>query len=202
MKKTGLALLFTFIATFLFAAENNSLLELFPEQLINSHGRKIDTKTALQGKKLVAVYYSASWCGPCRGFTPNLVKFYKQVAKSNGLEVILVGSDRKEKDMMNYMKKDSMPWLAVPFDDPSNAGLKKLGKVRGIPQLTILDSTGKIVSQNARWDVVILGKDAVKAWMSPDYTPKTYQDYKDSSQNNKNKKSSKKSSKKKRSKKR
>ena len=105
MKKTGIALLFTFIATFLFAAENNSLLELFPEQLINSNGRKIDTKTALQGKKLVAVYYSASWCGPCRGFTPNLVKFYKQVAKSNGLEVILVGSDRKKKDMMNYMKK-------------------------------------------------------------------------------------------------
>lgn len=193
MKKTGFVLLSLFAAVFLFAAENNSLMELFPTELINSSGRKVAANTALQNKKFIAVYFSASWCGPCRGFTPQLVKFYKQVAKKNNLEIILVGSDKTEKAMMDYMKKDSMPWLAIPFEDPRNTALKKMCQVRGIPQLTILDSTGKILSQNARWDVVILGKNAVKAWMSPDYTPKTYQDYsKDSYQSNKSKKSSKK----------
>ena len=193
MKKAGLALFLTLIATLLFAAETKSLQDLFPAELINTSGRKVAANTALQNKKFIAIYFSASWCGPCRGFTPQLVKFYKQVAKSNNLEVILVGSDKTEKAMMDYMKKDSMPWLAIPYGDPCNTALKKMCQVRGIPQLTILDSTGKILSQNARWDVVILGKNAVKAWMSPDYTPKTYQDYsKDSYQSNKSKKSSKK----------
>lgn len=199
MKKAGLALFLTLIATFLFAAETKSLQDLFPAELINTSGRKINAKTALQGKKFIAVYFSASWCGPCRGFTPQLVRFYKQVARKNNLEVIFVSCDKDEKAMVDYMKKDAMPWLAIPFGNPGNAELKKMCNARGIPQLTIFDSTGKIISQNARWDVVILGKNAVQAWMSPKYTPKTYKDYQSSNQNQKN---SKKSYKKKRSKRR
>ena len=29
--------------------------------------------------KVTAYYFSAHWCPPCRGFTPNLAKFYKKV---------------------------------------------------------------------------------------------------------------------------
>ena len=34
-----------------------------------------------------------------------------------------------------------------------------------------------MISPNARWDVVVLGKKAVEAWKDPEYKPKTYQDY-------------------------
>ena len=33
---------------------------------------------ALNGKKTVALYFSAHWCPPCRGFTPQLAGWYKQ----------------------------------------------------------------------------------------------------------------------------
>ena len=58
-------------------------VEKFGGQLTNAAGKKIDP-SALNGK-LVGVYFSASWCGPCRNFTPQLVKFYHQAARKNNL---------------------------------------------------------------------------------------------------------------------
>ena len=37
-----------------------------------------DTENVLAGK-VVAMYFSAHWCGPCRNFTPQLINLYKQV---------------------------------------------------------------------------------------------------------------------------
>lgn len=149
----------------------------FPEKLIKASGEKVDAEPALRGK-IVGIYFSASWCGPCRKFTPQLVKFYNETAEKNNLEIVFVSLDREKSAMMNYMKKDAMPFLAVPFEEASHSkALKEKLRVFGIPRLIIFDNEGKILSQNARWDVVMLGEGAVKAWKSPDYKPKTYKDY-------------------------
>ena len=181
MKKSLFALLFAvtgFISAF--AEGDDWFANKFPEKLINAKGKGINPATALKGKT-VAIYFSASWCGPCRGFTPKLVEFYKYVAKRDNIEVVLVSSDKNERAMMNYMKADKMPWLAVPFNAKEMMELKKQFSTGGIPQLVILDSEGKLISKNARWDVVLLGFKAPEAWKEPNYVPKTYQDYQNSS---------------------
>lgn len=183
MKKAGLVLLFVFAAIFHLSAQND-LLNLFPKQLTTSSGRTISAQTALKGK-YVAVYFTASWCGPCRAFTPELVKFYKRVAKRGNLEIVMVSSDKSKKLMMDYMKKNSMPWLAVPFKDPGIAKLRKLGNVRGIPQLMILSPSGKVISRNGRWDVMLLKDRALNEWKNPNYKAKTYNDYRARNKNNK-----------------
>ena len=176
MKKLFSAL-FILLAVFQLAAAPDSwTVKKFSPQLINSKGRKIDTATALQGK-MVAVYFSASWCGPCRNFTPQLVKFYKSVKSKSNLEIVFISSDKTDKDMMKYMKNDKMPWLATAFQHPAAMNLKKELGVHGIPKLVVFDKNGKLISPNARWDVVILGTKAVKAWESPSYEPLTYDDY-------------------------
>ena len=90
----------------------------------NVIGAKLSNLVALEGKKLgpfksdslaskkyIAVYYSASWCGPCRNFTPDLVKWYKRNAsKSELFELIFVSADRSESQMQGYMIEDKMPW--------------------------------------------------------------------------------------------
>lgn len=145
---------------------------VFEGNLIKASGREVDISQALKGK-MVGVYFSASWCGPCKKFTPRLVKFYKQTAAKENLEIVFVSSDRTEMDMMNYMNKYSMPWLAVPFNNPSGKKLKRALNIRGIPTLVIFDSNGNKITTNARSDVTALGNRAVKAWKSSakDQTP-------------------------------
>ena len=186
MKKIAslIALLFLAITT-LSAAEWFS--EKFPPKLLNTSGKTVDAAAALKGKT-VLIYFSASWCGPCRDFTPQLIKFYKSAAKRNNLEIIFVSLDKSSADMMKYMKNDKMPWLAVPFNSPMRNMLRQEFKVNGIPTLVVLDSKGKVISKNARWDVVILGTGAIKAWRSSNYKPKTFQDYKNADMKNNKKK--------------
>ena len=198
MKKFLLLVFFTAIFN-LFAEETGSIVNKFPVNLINASGKKVNAASALKGK-MVAVYFSASWCGPCRGFTPQLVKFYKKVKKSNAFEIVFVSSDKTPQDMKKYMKDDAMPWLAVPFNDPAVKKFRNEAGVNGIPQLTIYDKNGKIISQDGRWDVVMLGDKALGAWKSPKYKPLTFEDYKkklaSGTKKDNGKKSSKKSSKK------
>ena len=161
-------------------AEANDALwfeSVFPERLNDAAGREIVARSALKGKT-VGVYFSAHWCGPCRGFTPQLVQFYNQVAANNDFEIVFVSSDRSADDMMKYMRESSMPWVAIPFGDPSGKALKRKLGINGIPTLVIYDSSGKIISSNGRWDVVMSGTEALNAWKSPGYKPKTYGDFK------------------------
>ena len=176
MKKILLMLAMVFAVAFNLAAEDGEwFASKMPKTLIKSSGKTVDTQLALKGK-MVAFYFSASWCGPCRSFTPTLVKFYKKAARKKNVEIVFVSSDKTEEAMKTYMKK--MPWLAIDFNEKERTAFKNEMKVNSFPTLIVFDENGKIISKNARWDVVVLGSKAVEAWKSADYKPKTPQDYK------------------------
>jgi nucleoredoxin len=106
----------------------------------------------LAGVQYVAFYYSASWCPPCRAFTPDLVSFYNGFKPSHpNFELILVNHDSSDGDMINYMKGDSMPWPAVWFADIQNPNLNA-GQFcgPGIPCLVLVDSDGNVLSDSFR----------------------------------------------------
>lgn len=102
----------------------------------------------LAGVKYWAFYYSASWCPPCRAFTPDLVSFYKEFKPSHpNFELIFVNDDQNENDMLNYMKGDDMTWPAVWYadiDHPELEAKKYCGS--GIPCLVLVDSDGNVIS--------------------------------------------------------
>jgi len=104
---------------------------------------------AMKGKKALALYFSAHWCPPCRGFTPQLAEWYKKDLQAKGLEVVFVSSDRDEGAFKEYFAEQ--PWLALPFGErDTKATLSKKFKVNGIPSLVILDSDGKTITTDGR----------------------------------------------------
>jgi nucleoredoxin len=129
-----------------------SLAELLgPKLLLNAKGAKRDTKTALKNKDLILLYFSASWCPPCKTFSPILMDFYNETAKDHNLEIIYVSSDRTVADFTEYYGK--MPWLAIPSDEGAAAIKSVLAdklKISAIPTLVVLDGDGKYITNNAR----------------------------------------------------
>ena len=116
---------------------------------------RVPTKVALENCRLVGLYFSAHWCGPCRSFTPLLRDVYeawKQERSSsggkfqNGLEIVFVSSDRDAASFTNY--HGSMPWPAMPFEALPHykSVLSTVYGVQGIPSLVILDAvSGQVV---------------------------------------------------------
>ena len=99
------------------------------------------------GNEVVGLYFSASWCGPCQGFTPELRRVYEELrGDGKRFEVVFVSADRSQEDFDAYYAK--MPWLALPYDDRELQGdLNRLYGVRGIPTLVLLNpKDGSVIS--------------------------------------------------------
>ncbi|KAF8408258.1 hypothetical protein HHK36_007407 [Tetracentron sinense] len=96
--------------------------------------------------KITGLYFSASWCGPCLRFTPNLVDVYTELIPKGNFELIFVSCDIVEEAFKEYFSK--MPWLAIPFSDSDTRDrLDEVFKVSGIPYLVILDADGKVLTE-------------------------------------------------------
>lgn len=103
----------------------------------------------LAEKKVYGLYFSAHWCGPCRKFTPKLVDYYnKVVGEHPEFEIIFVSSDKTPDDMATYMREAAMPWPAIEFSKLPNVPTLKKYAGDGIPDLVIVDTTGKVLADS------------------------------------------------------
>lgn len=128
-----------------------ALSELLKDDLVqyrNGTLAHVD-ETSLASKKLIAVYFSAHWCGPCRKFTPQLVDYYKRVsAEHPEFEIVFYSHDRSAADFENYMRETNMPWLAIDFTKLKGKEALTKDAGRGIPSLVLLDSMGNLISSS------------------------------------------------------
>ena len=118
---------------------------LLGPQLRRKAGGSVRTSDALADARFVLVYCSASWCGPCRQFTPQLAEFFKTAAARLRAAVVLVSCDRDESAFLSYFSK--MPWdLALEPEDRFGAALMHAHGVRGIPALLVFSAAGALVT--------------------------------------------------------
>ncbi|BDS08135.1 hypothetical protein NT6N_31750 [Oceaniferula spumae] len=110
-------------------------------------GKKKVVQALKPETRYVAYYFSASWCGPCRTTTPSLVAEYDRMTAQDKLtvEIVLVGSDRSEKDVIRYMENYQMRWPALEWESIPDANPYA---PEGIPHLAIVDlKTGEVISK-------------------------------------------------------
>eukprot|EP00475_Leptophrys_vorax_P012570 TRINITY_DN189_c0_g1_i1.p1 TRINITY_DN189_c0_g1~~TRINITY_DN189_c0_g1_i1.p1 ORF type:complete len:421 (-),score=146.00 TRINITY_DN189_c0_g1_i1:80-1342(-) len=114
-----------------------SIPELLGTEWINNQEEKFNVSD-YQGKYL-ALYFSASWCPPCRKFTPELIKFYEAHAAKLDLEIVFMSRDKEVNSFNEYFHK--MPWKAAPYASTRSECAELMEKfgLQGIPSLVILD---------------------------------------------------------------
>src|SRR6266545_1207717 len=128
-----------------------AISEFLKNDLIQVHNGvvgRID-ETALANKKLIAFYFSAEWCAPCRKFTPQLVDYYKHVAPEHPeFEIVFYSSDKSQYAMEKYMRDQNMPWLAIDFGKLKDKEVIRKNAGDGIPALVLVDSSGNVISSS------------------------------------------------------
>lgn len=96
--------------------------------------------------KFYLFYYTASWCGPCKAFTPKLVSFYDEYRpKGNDFELILITSDSDEGDMEKYAATMHMQWPQLKLSKVDRFKKEFNHPGTGIPNLVLTDTQGKLI---------------------------------------------------------
>ncbi|MCO5592449.1 hypothetical protein L7F22_046451 [Adiantum nelumboides] len=134
-----------------------SLLVTDERDFVNSKFEPVKVDS-LEGKT-VGLYFSGHWCPPCRKFTPKLKAVYDELkGRGEQFEVIFVSSDRDKESFEEYY--ESMPWLALPFNDKAIRSLSQYFDIEGIPQLVIIGPNGKTITKDGRGLIGLYGVDA------------------------------------------
>jgi thiol-disulfide isomerase/thioredoxin len=111
--------------------------------LVDAKGNEVSLGTdGTAIPKYYLFYYSASWCGPCVAFTPDLVRDYKRAKQQvPELEVILVPSDNSADAALAYLKDYRMPWPGLKFSEKGIPGIPG-NPTQFIPALRLTDENG------------------------------------------------------------
>jgi nucleoredoxin len=152
-------------------------IELLVGKTLVKQKSLVATKDAMKGKELLLLYFSASWCPPCKTFSPILKEFYSVVKDIASLELIYVGSDRTLEEFDKFYS--TMPWLAIGSEGVQiKKDLASKLQITGIPTVIVLDAkTGLFITNSARNEIqksagnVTKCNEVVAGWKSIEPVP-------------------------------
>jgi peroxiredoxin len=99
--------------------------------------------------KYVLLDFWASWCGPCRAESPNLVAAFRKY-QEKGFQVLSVSLDRPgaRDKWLQAIHADGLAWYHVSDLQFWNNAVAGQYGIQAIPQNLLIDPAGKIVAKN------------------------------------------------------
>lgn len=116
-------------------------------ELLNTKGEKVKLSSLVEKDKYVMLEFWASWCGPCRGEIPHLVKVHN---KYKDFQIISISVDDKDSDWKKAMKEEGMVWTQLRNPDGLKGVVQEVYNITGVPTCILLDKEGNFYKTNMR----------------------------------------------------
>ncbi len=108
---------------------------------------------ALRGRA-VLVQFWASWCPDCNREMPVILSTYRQF-HDRGLEVVGISLDQDKEALLSTVKKKGIAWPQYFDGNGWNNDVAVRFGVRGIPELWLVDTAGRVVATGVQVDQLV-----------------------------------------------
>lgn len=129
------------------AKKDNSEYPKIPSALATKEIKKIDDSTfKLEDKKgnVVLLNLWATWCGPCRGEMPHLVKMEDEYKEKNFEIIGLNTDDESVEDINKFAEQMKLNYQMAYADGEMMREFLNISKFQGIPQSFLIDRDGRL----------------------------------------------------------
>ena len=103
--------------------------------------------------KIVLVDFWATWCGPCVGELPNVLKTYEKY-HSKGFEIVGISLDSDKSKLSNFIHSKNMTWQQYFDGQGWKNKIAQKYVVHSIPAAYLLDKEGKLIASNLRGEAL------------------------------------------------
>ena len=137
---------------------------LLGQRLINSKNEEILLEELLKSK-IIALFFTATWCSPCSIFEKLLLELYSDANMGDKVfEVVQISFDHTEAEYKKSLL--DKPWLFFAYNDPKIKELTDQFGIETVPMFLVFNSGGKLITDKGRKEIYDEGFKVIDDWIA------------------------------------